>query len=331
MDKSTLKQLGIYAATRTAPTNYSAELVGKSFAGELKAMIPDYNAFRRNRLDVYELMQEIFDEVVPMKVKERFGAIADVRVLNHGQKYTFKKKVGRARAKSFITKVGLGGVFETFRLDATEFDIPVTAVGGAAILDFERLLAGEENLAEYMDILMEGIDEAIMDMVINALNASVSAVGRPSNTAHIDSSFTQKEFDKLLNTVRAYGDPVIMCVQDFADKLPANTVGTSTTHEDALDVRNYGALQVYKGCPVQVLPQSFTDETNQVKALDPQFCYILPRAGQKIVTVVLEGGTIVDEFKNKDRSMEISAYQKVGVAIMHNNNWAIYKVTELAE
>lgn len=331
MDKSTLKQLGIYAATGSAPANYSVELVGKSFAGELKKIIPNYDAFRRHKLDVYELMQEIFDEVLPKKVKERFGAMADVRVLNHGQKYTFKKKVGRARAKSFITKVGLGGVFETFRLDQTEFDIPVTAIGGSAILDFERLLDGSESLAEYTEVLMEGMEEEILNMVVNALNASVSAVGRPSNTRKIDSSFTKASFDKLVNTVRAYGDPVVMCTQDFADKLPAHTIGTTTTQEDALDIRNYGALQVYKGCPISILPQSFTDETNQVKAIDPQYCYILPSAGAKIATIVLEGGTIVDDFKNKNRSMEISTYQKVGVAILHNNNWAIYKVTELAE
>ena len=43
----------------------------------------------------------------------------------------------------------------------------------------------------------------------------------------------------------------------------------------------------------------------------------------------LEGGVEIDEFKNRDRTMELSAYQKVGVAILHTNDWAIYQNTSL--
>lgn len=330
-----LKQLGVHSAMRTAPSNYSTELVGKSFAAELKKLIPDYNAFRRNKYDVFELMQDVFDEVLPRKVKEIYGSWADVVQLQHGQKMTFKKKVGRARAKSFITKVGLGGVFETFRLDVQEFDVPVEAIGGAAILDFERLLAGQEDLAEYMDVLLEGMQDRITQMIIDALEASINDVGRPANTKAADSTFTVANFNKLISAVKAYGDPVIMCTEAFADLLPANAISTVggvnvTTERDAMDVRTYGTLRMYKGCPIVIIPQSFEDETNMVQSINPQFCYILPSAGAKIATVVLEGGTIVDEFSNKDRSMELSAYQKAGVALLHNNNWAIYQVTSLS-
>ena len=71
---------------------------------------------------------------------------------NKRQKITFKKKLGRARGKSFVTRVGLGGVFETFRLDSTEFTIETEAIGGATAIDFERFLAGQEDLAEQVDI-----------------------------------------------------------------------------------------------------------------------------------------------------------------------------------
>ena len=337
-----LKTLGVAAFTKTQPKGLPADFnfdkndvdtVITAFKEELKALAGDYNSFRRNHLDVYELMQEIFDEILPMRVKERYKMLANVRTVNHGQKITFTQKVGRARAKGFITKVGLGGVFETFRLDRKEFAVDVEAIGGAAILDFERMLSGDEDLSEYMSILLEGIEENILTQLSQAINASAEAT-RPENTVHTDSSFNKSEFDKLITTVRAYGDPIIVCTPEFADTIPANSVSvggtTRISDEDVADIRNYGVLQVYKGCPIVVLPQSFTDETNTEKVMDPSFAYIIPGMSTKLADIILEGGTVVDEFKNRDRSVELSVYQKVGIVVRHYNNWAIYENTSLS-
>lgn len=334
-----LKVLGVAAMTNTLPknlpadfANISTETVSEAFRGELRKLGGDYNSYRRNKLDIFELMQEIFDEVLPKYVKDRYRFLADVRTVGHGQKITFTQKVGRARAKSFVTKVGLGGVFETFRLDRKELEISIEAIGGAAILDFERMLSGQEDLSEYLDILMEGIEENILTQLSEALNASVRAT-RPENTVVTTSSFDKAKFDNLITTVKAYGDPIIVCTPEFADTIPANsvTVGSTTkiSDSDVEDIRTYGVLQIYKGCPIVTLPQSFTDETNSEKVLNPRFCYIIPGMSTKLATIVLEGGTQVDEFKNRDRSIELSAYQKVGVAILHYNNWAIYENTSL--
>ena len=108
-----------------------------------------------------------------------------------------------------------------------------------------------------------------------------------------------------------------------------DTTKIAISPDDVNDMRTYGVLKMYKGAPIVVLPQSFETEDNETKVIDPSFCYIVPSSGYKIARLVFEGGTVVDEFKNKDRSMEISVYQKVGVAILHNNNWAIYENTAL--
>lgn len=339
-----LKALGVAAFTRTLPkglpadyANVTVETVQDAFRGELNKLGGDYNSFRRNRLDICELLQEIFDEVLPKYVKDAYRFLADVRQVNHGQKVTFTQKVGRARAKTFVTKVGLGGVFETFRLDRKELEISIEAIGGAARLDFERMLAGQEDLSEYMGILMEGIQENILTQLTEALNASAKAT-RPSNTVYTGNSFNKANFDKLITTVRAYGDPIIVCTPEFADTIPANylsvTTGSTTevaiSRTDVEDFRTYGVMKMYKGCPIVILPQSFTDETNSEKVLDPTFAYIIPGASTKLATIVLEGGTQVDTFNYEDRSMTLSAYQKVGIAIMHMNNWAIYENTSLS-
>lgn len=281
-NKSDAKKLGVAGALNKPCaqfSEYSVDDVKTAFRNQIKELVPDYNAWRRNKEDVFELMQEIFDEVLPKKVLARYNDFAEIRFVNHGQKAVFKKKLGRARAKTFITRVGLGGIFETFRLDVSEFEVPIDAIGGAAVIDFERLLSGQEDIAEAMDILMEGMDEAISRMIGQALNATINAT-RPENTKHTDSDFDETEFRKLLNTVRAYGDPVIVCTPEFADTIPATsiTVGDKAfvSDMDVDDLRALGRIRMYRGTPIVVLDQSFEDETNTTKVLDPKYCYIFP-------------------------------------------------------
>ena len=367
-NKKNALTLGIKAALRQGYTdgtsNFSCENVNDAFRDQVKELVGDYSLFRRNKLDFYELIEEIYAEVLPQKVLQNYGVLAEVQTVGHGQKITFKKKLGRARGKSFVTRVGLGGVFETFRLDSTEFTIETEAIGGATAIDFERFLAGQEDLAEQVDILMEGIDEEIYVMLAKAINNSAKSVGVQStdgstfakydakgelvpnrdmtngNKTFVEASkFDQVSFDQLINTVRYYGNPIIVCTHEFADKIPCNYLAVSDTatgakglrisEQDVADMRTYGVLKMYKGCPIVVLPQSFEDETNQRVVMNPAYCYIIPGDGNKLARIVFEGGPVANTYEQKDRSMEFSMYQKVGIAILHYNNWGLYHDSEL--
>lgn len=342
IDFKTLKTLGVNAIRKTlpagVPSDYSVSDVEASFYEKVKEVAHDRISFQRNKLDLFELLQEVFTEVEPKRVLQTYGAFADVRTVGHGQKITFKQKIGRQRAKhQFVTRVGLGGVFETFRLDTKEFDVATEAIGGAAVVDWERYLSGDESIAEVFDVLMEGIDEYIYKMIAGILNASINAT-RPLNTFHAANTFDKEQFDILIRTVRAYGDPVIVATPAFIDTMPVNYVkvtdngdiGIKISETDLEDIRSTGFIRMYKGCPIIMMQQSFVDETNTEEVLDDQFAYILPTAGQKLVQVIFEGDMQIGDFQDKSLTMEIAAYQKVGVAILHFNNWAIYQNTSLA-
>ena len=342
-DKKKALALGVKAAMRQGYTsgtsNFSAENVNEAFRAQVKEIAGDYSLFRRNKLDFFELIEEVYAEVLPKRVLQEYGVLAEIQQVGHGQKVTFKKKLGRARGKTFVTRVGLGGVFETFRLDSTEFEIQTEAIGGATAIDFERFLAGQEDLAEQVDILMEGMDEAIYVMLAKAINASAKSVGIQSTTnstfATYDSkgelipnrdmstgnktfvettNFDQVSFDQLITTVRYYGDPIIVCTHEFADKIPCNYLavsdsatgakGVRISEQDVMDMRTYGVLKIYKGCPIVVLPQSFEDETNQRVVMNPAYCYIVPGNNTKLARIVFEGGPVANTYEQKDRSME---------------------------
>ena len=89
---------------------------------------------------------------------------------------------------------------------------------------------------------------------------------------------------------------------------------------------NNGYIANYKGHRVIVLPQSFEDETNTTKVLNPAYAWLIPSGAVKIA---FEGGTIVDEYVNYDRSREIQVYKKVGVRAIFTNDICVYENTSL--
>lgn len=332
---SEIKELALHAARGTAPATFSSENVNAALSDALKDLASTYNQFMKNRYDIYEIFIETADEIVPNKVIDAVGIFADVQVVGQGQKAVFKKRIGKNRAKKFLTQVGLSGVYETFRLDTETFSVPAYAVGGAVTIDYERMLDGAEDMAEVMQILTDGLTDSVFLEVQKALRAAINATGRPSVNKYTGSSFNGEEMLKLVNVVRAYGTgAVIFAPPEFIAEMGADAivpVGSNyqgVYHPQDIDmIHNQGYINIFRGTPIVMIPQSFIDENNEKTWIDPQLAYILPTGGEKVVKVVLEGQTQINDFKNRDNSMEIHVYRKMGAAILTHYNWAIYQNT----
>ena len=334
-----IKELALHSIRGTAPTNYAKEDVNGALRVAMNELAGDLNQFFKNRYDIYSIIIETADEYVPQRVISELSMFADVTNVPQGQTAVYKRKIGRNRAKTFLTQVGLSGVYETFRLDSDTVTVRAHAVGGAARIDFERFLDGYETMTDLMEIINEGLVEAVYCEVQKALQAAFNATGVPSRNRATVSGFDGAAMRKLIGTVKAYGaGAVIFATPQFIEEMGPDAIvpGTSAEKgvyapEDIADIHLKGRISMYRGTPIVEIPQSFVDEKNDAWVIDPQYAYILPTGGEKVVKVVLEGGTQIYDWKNPDNSMEINVYRKMGVAIMSYNNWAIYKNTALTE
>lgn len=335
-----IKELALHAAKGTAPTNYSCENVDVALRNEMAAMCKSINEFKRNQYDIFQIIIETADEIVPKKVIDRMNMFAEVRNVPQGQKTLFHKKMGKNRAKQFITRVGLSGVYETFRLDSTEFEVPVKAIGSAGTIDFERFLDGAESMADIMDIIIEGLEEAAYIEVANCLMASLNNAKRPTANQYIDSQFVGAHMQKLVNVVKRYDESaVIFACDDFIDAMGpdaivpaiANAAQGIYSADDIDAIHKSGRIKIFRGTPVVELPQGFVDENNDKTWLNPQFAYVLPTGREKVVKFLFEGETQMWENTNRDRSMEINFYKKMGAAIISYNNWGIYQNTGITD
>ena len=326
-----LKELALHAARGTAPAEYTASNVDEALRGELAQMCSSINNFMRNRYDIYDIIIETADEVVPTRVIDVMGSFAEIKSVPQGQKAIFKRGlIGRNRAKKFLTQVGLSGVYETFRLDNETFELGGHAIGGAAAIDFERFLDGAENMADLMDVITEGLSDAVFGEVQRLLVEAAGKMISGSNKA-ATASFEADKMVKLVNTVKAYGgSAVIFAAPEFIAAMGADAIAPNTYHDDDIDaIHKTGKIKIFRGTPVVEIPQSYTDETNQETVIDPKYAYVLPSGKEKVVKVVFEGNTQVRDLTNTDGSMEIHTYKKMGAAILTYHNWGIYENTSL--
>ena len=313
-------------------TTLSYEALNETLRQEFNELAGTYALYRENKNLIFSLIEETLDEVLPKKVIEQYSQFAEVRTFAQGDKPIFRRKLGsNKRAKQFVTRVGLAGIYEVFKLGKNEeaFEVRTSAIGGAAQIGFEEFLDGRVDFAEVTQIIMEGMDELIYKEVAAALKASINQLP-PANRAAVP-GFDEAAFDKLITIASAYGEPTIYCTYEFAVKMiPQEAWRYTEAMKDEL--WRTGRLATYKGHKVVILEQGFEDETNETKVIDPGYAWIIPTgADSKPVKVAFEGSTIVDEFSNPgDRSREIQVYKKVGVVAMLANNICAYVDTALA-
>ena len=325
-------------ADTAAPTTYSfngqnlsGEAINEALREELKELCGTNAAYRENKNTIFSLIEQTLDEVLPKKVTESYMQFAEVKTFGQGDKPIFRRKLNsNNRAKQFITRIGLAGVYEVFKLGRNEeaFEVRTSAIGGAAQIGFEEFLDGRVDFAEVTRIVYEGMEELIAKEVAHALKASINQLP-PANRVACN-GFDENEFDRLLNIAAAYGNPAIYCTYEFAVKMIPQEAWRYT-EDMKKQLWEQGRLVNYKGRTVTILEQGFEDETNERKVIDPGYCWIIPSgANSKPVKIAFEGTTLVREEDNRgDWSKEIQVYRKVGVVAMLTNDICCYVDTSL--
>ena len=340
LDKNNLLALmkTVAKADVSAPTSYSFngesfsyEALNETLRRELNEYAGDYASYRDNKNLIFSLIEETLDEVLPKKVIKQYEQFAEVKTFAQGDKPIFRRQLtSNKRAKQFITRVGLAGRYEVFKLGKNEesFEVQTSAIGGAAQIGFEEFLDGRVDFAEVTRIVMEGMDDLIYEEVGKALASSINQLP-PANRV-VTAGFDEAAFDRLLTIASAYGEPTIYCTYEFAVKL-VPTEGWRYTDAMKAELWNNGRLATYKGRKVVILEQGFVDETNTTKVIDPGYCWIIPAgANTKPVKIAFEGNTLVAERDNNwDWSREIQVYKKVGVVCMMTNDICSYVDTSL--
>ena len=320
-------------ADRTAPVaysfsgkNYSYEQMNETLNQELSEL------YKSDKARCFAVLTEIVTDTVPNKVSNFYGDFAEVKQVGQGEKIRFRRSNNnRTRAKQFVTRVGLAGIYEVFKLGGSEsFEITTSAMGSAAQVGFEEYLDGRIDFAELLDIISEGMEQLIQEEIGKALIGGLAQL--PASNKVEFGGFDEVQFDKLLRIADSYGagKAVIYCDASFAAKLmPARVELYTESMKQAL--QDNGHFGIYKGHKIVILPNGVADASHTKLANDPGYAWIIPAGGvaEKPVKVVFEGQLQTKEFENRDWSNEIHMYRKVGVGALLTNDICVYHDTSL--
>jgi hypothetical protein len=245
-------------ASPSAPTAYS--FGDKSFSygdlnetlrTEFNALAPDYRNYKINQNTIFALIEQTIDDVLPARVLEQYGQFAEIKTFKQGDKPLFVQKIttaSRRRAKQFIGKVGLAGLYEVFKLDGKSYEVTTNAIGGAAQIGFEEFLDGRVDFADVLEIVMEGLDECIYIEIEKQLIGAVENVQAANKTTQ--TAFVESEMDRLISIADSYGRSTIYCTFEFAATMIPSDARMSDAMRD--NIWNNGYLGNYKGHQVIV-------------------------------------------------------------------------------
>ena len=352
IDINAMKDLAVAVMSRKVPAtkfeaNTTLDDIKESLREACRELAPDIYAYERNKTYIFEIIQTAIDTVLPKQIQATVGQFAEIQQFGLGQIPRFKLKTGRNRAKKFVTRAARSGIYETFRLDQRYVDVHTATYGGAAAIDFKRNLMGEEDFDEYASIMMEGLEDCIYKEIMHALEqaaTTLQTIGDGSTNYVVvtgaGDTFTATEsasISKLITTAKRYGNgsgAAIFATEPVLQKFTNATGGTYVPNiplSDLDEIKDRGYIGKWKGTSLIELPNSYDDETNTATTFKDCYGFVFPNGRDtKVVKVALEGPTQVDDYKNRDRSMEIQAYRSFGVAILTYNDWCMFKVSSLA-
>ena len=309
---------------------YTSDEKNSALRDAFKELVPDdknrYKSFRHNKLEIFELIEENVDEILPKRVDDAYGGFVEYQILDQGQKPKFKTKKGKRGLLNFITKVGLGGVIERTRLDIDYINMSMEAYGGAVYVEFERFLDGVVDWTDLVNAIIDGIMEKINLQIQTTLIASFT--GLSANMKVQANAFVPSQMGQLITNVQSYGDNVVIfCTPTFAGTIKETPA--FITDMDKTERREFGRIGKFRGASVIVLPNAFADDTNTSKVLSDQYAIIIATNETKIVKVAFEGSTIVRDNENADMSIDFESYRKFGIAIVYSNYYSMFRNTSL--
>lgn len=151
------------------------------------------------RWAAFAIIDATITAILPETILPQFGAFADFRTQGVGDVTKFKIMPG-----SFYTvSLDANGQRTTFRQKKSAGDITVTPIGHIVTIytDLYRVLAGKENIADFMGWLLRSVESEMYKDAVGALNTGLATI--PTGTLNVTGKFDLKKLVEMCETVQA--------------------------------------------------------------------------------------------------------------------------------
>jgi hypothetical protein len=298
--------------------NSSLEFEGVSGNDAMRNAIKDamggeelsYYTYEAHKTELFQIIATAVDAVMPTLLTDQFSNLADIRNVSLNDKPLFQVSDPR------ILRVGhvAAGNQDLRRQTITgkNFTIETDWYGMAVYAEFEQFMAGEIDWTDLVNRITQGFAIFLEEKIGTALNKAYSALNTPYKV-DVDGSL-----DGILNLVELVqvhsGKKAAIYGTKFGLGKLAKLADASGNMKD--EMNKIGYLGTISGVPVYEIPQAVNSKDEF--AIDDKTLLVLPE-GEKIVGVVIEGDTIVNEPDRMDRNdmqLGFKTLEKLGVEVL---------------
>jgi hypothetical protein len=283
----------------------------------------DARAFRRNKTQIFEAMEDILDVLITEGLENQFQSFVDYRNLAFGDKNYFMVDDYRLFK---VANISAGnGNLRRQRLDRQSFEVPTHWKGVKIYDELERFLAGRVDWNKMVNKVSESFQEQIAEDIYSAIVTGYGALAAPYKAT---GTWDRTAMLNLVRHVKA------------ATKKQVTVYGTLTALQNAtpfqvayngaaIEQRNaLGFYRIVDGVTYQEIEQSHTPGTDNF-AIGDNFLLVLPNGEDKIIKMVSEGVPMITETSmqqttNADKSIEYTFEKKYGVGVVTSTRYGAY-------
>lgn len=331
--RNNIVQMAIDLANNKVQKNYSsrdvndslrnlfAELMELSVEGTNGKFEIDRKTFRKHKIEIFEILEEIINETLQEGLKNQFDGFAEYRNLAWGDTNLFTVPANNNFRVALVSD-GNGNIRRQRLQDGSEFSVSLDTYAIKIGEDFHRFLAGRVQWAD----LMAGIAESFQrDLTQRIHQAVMNSYGKYNSTYHQTVNLTEDALVELAMHIEARtGETVAV----YGTKLALRKLAPSKITEDMNNKRNsvgfYGEIA---GIELREIKQSHKYGTDEF-AIDNNMVLVLPQNADKMVKVINEGDSIIQDQQagtTSDMMQEYFIANRFGIAIITSKVFGFIK------
>lgn len=283
----------------------------------------NYKNFRENKYKVFSIIEELVDVTLGVVLTNQFDNLAEVKNVAVGDRPSF-----RVEDPSLFRIARIAGGTNDLRRQKLlngRFEVDTDYFGAKIYAELEMFVAGRVDWTGMINRLTLSFANDLGSKIYEAIANSYSALNQ---TYGVTGTYSE---DKLFDMVqhiesRAGGKKaVVMGTKKALRKVSKDLVMSDGMKEKFNQVGHIGTVG---GVDMILLPQMHKIGSDEF-FVDDNMLLVIP-AGEKIVKVVVEGETqmieVADAGTRNDQQMEYLVQKKLGVGVMQNAIYGIYKI-----
>jgi len=279
----------------------------------------DYKSYRRNKVAIFEIIEEVLEVVVGEGITTQFDGFVETRNLALGDQQLFHIE---DRDLFKVARIADGNSdLRRQKLDKGQLTVDTHTRGVKIYTELMHFLMGRINWASMVQRLYDSIMADKKVRIYDAIVKSFDNVTAPYKKTGVFDEVKLVELGTLVSAKAGVDGVIVMGTKLALSKIAPALVSDQMKEEY---VRN-GYFGMVAGMELREIPQTVIPGTDDF-AIASDFLLVLPRGGEQFVKMIDKGEVVVHEAHNieGDQSIDFLVTFEDGIAILHNGVWGVY-------